>query len=648
MAKIVVQKVSPITFSSDPFIIYDHRKSDSSYFFKYRANIVVNDSKAALSDVFEIRITRDSPYENRPNMFKNVSINSSENFTQAISKYDVTRAKLFRKKLQTLIKIPIQKQDIQKGFVDFEMKNPGSQDLFASIVKINGSVPIFGQVINFNSDPIAISYAMPRADFVIGSAPVFRNKTRIAITPNDKRITKFLVQTSDVVDNTGFKVVNTKTSSVVVDNDGVARFDVLNPIDFKKNIKISPVSFYKNVSSSAYLSTVLNDHLIYNDQCILYPIRHTGTTASFKISSIPTDVIFVKLLRRNVTKIQKTFQQVSQSPIQDTSVTLLDSSKARYDTFEYKVSLQFKDGTTKISAATYMLAPILLDTAINLRVNEVEQDPDDMPSIRKFEVQVDYNKTTSTQSLLNDLKTLNIDNIFPNEIKNLSTQLDPLVGVLVSKINLITCTEEAVGLFKPGMIKVNYEEDVNCVFIFEIVIKPAAEIIEDIASSRDFYTTGGAGSLGDPMTATRALGLTTFAKKQNFTQKFFNRNALYFGTLKYGKSLSSSQAGIESGRTGKFKTVLATPTYNTPKMQFLSVKKRVDDQVITWSATNLDDVINFSIYDSSDANNIKMISKSIVDLNRVNFSIAISSHVKKIIITAETKGENKVSIEAVI
>ena len=646
MAKIVVQKVSPITFSSDPFVIYDHRKSDGSYYFKYRANIIVNDRKAALSDVFEIRVTRDSPYENRPNMFKNVAINSSENFAQTISKYDLTRAKLFRKKIQTLVKVPIQKQDIQKGFVDFEMKNPGSQDLFASIVKINGNVPIFGQVINFNSDPIAITYAMPRTDFSIGTAPVFRNKTRVAITPKDKRITKFLIQTNDVVDNTGFKVINTKTSSAVVDNDGVARFDILNPIDFKKNIKISPVSFYKNVSNSAYLSTVLNENLIYNDQCILYPTQHTGTAAKFKIVSIPTGVIFIKLLRRNVTKLQKTFQQVSQSPIQDTSVTLTDTDKARYDTFEYKVSLQFKDGTTKTAAASYILNPILLDTTINLRVAEVEQDPGDLPSIRKFEVQVDYNKMTSTQSLLDDLKTLNIDNIFPNEIKNLSTQLDPLVGILVSKINLVTCVEEAMGLFKPGVIKVNYEEDVNCVFIFEVVIKPAAEIIEDIASSRDFYTTGGAGALGDPMTAAKALGLTAFAKKQNFTQKFFNRNALYFGTLKYGKSLSSSQAGIESGRTGKFKTILATPTYNTPKMQFLSVKTRIDDKIISWSATNLDDVVNFSIYDSSDSNNIKMISNSIVDLNRANFSIVIGSSVKKVIVTAETKGENKVSIEA--
>ena len=606
----------------------------------------MSDAREALSDSFEIRITRESPYTNRPNMFKNVVIGSSSDFVNTISGYDRKRSNTFKRKVPVVKKISILRQDLLRGFVEFTMRNPGSQELFATLTKSNLNVPLAGQVINFKNDPLVKLYATPRADFIVGDATVFRNKTRIVITPQDKRIARFDVRVSDVVDNVDVPDANKKTLSTNVTNEGLAYLDIVDTGDFKKNVKITPVSFYKNIGSSEYREIVLNKDLIYNNQCVLYPTVDNGSSATFTVRSIPSGVIFITLLRKNLSKLHKNFTVVATSSSVGKSILLTDPFKQAYDTFLYKVQFEFKDGTRQQSAASYVLQPKLISASVQLNVTEVENDEGDPTNTRKYATAVVYNNTTSTQSLLTDLKNLGIDNIFPNEVKNLSTQLDPLLGIVVKRINLTTCAEERIGLFKPGEIKVQYDDLTPAVLIFEVVLKPAVEIIEDIASSRDFSTTSNGGRVGDPMSSSRALGLTTFAKRDNFTQKFFNRFALYYGTLKYGKSLSSSEAGIEAGKTGIFRNVLLYPSVSSPALQFTSVRQRLGDKVITWKATNLKNVDRFEIYDTTNQNNIKMIAKSVADDNRLDFSISIPTNVSKVTIQAIGRNEAGTSIEA--
>lgn len=646
MPKVVIQKNNPIAFSNTPFVVYDHDVIDGVYYYKYRVNISISDPQTALSNTYEMRITRESPYTNRPNMFKNVSVGSTQEFKNSISGYDDKRSSVFKKKTQPVKKVPILYQDMLRGFVEFTMKSTGNQELFATLTQTNQNVPLSGQVVSFNSDPLVRLYAMPRADFVIGHAAVFRNKTRIVITPKDKRISKFDIRITNTVDNKHIPDVRNKISSVTVTNDGVARVDINDTGDFKKIIKITPVSFYKNVSSAEYKELFLNPALVYNNQLILYPIDNAGSSASFKIVAIPDGVIYVRLLRKNLSKLDRNFSVVSQRSVSETNLIMTDALKQAYDTYLYKVELEFKNGTRVQSASAYTLQPKLLSTSLEFGVREIDRIETDPRTARRYEANIKYNNTTTTQSLLGDLKTLGIDSIFPNEIKNLSTQLDPISAVIVSKINVESCIEEFVGLFKPGEIVINIPEISTSVLIFEAVLKPASETIEDIASSRDFYTPGNANSIGDPMVASRALGLTTFAKRENFTQKFFNKSALYYGTLQYGKSFSSNRAGIASGRTGNVKSVIVNPSIDSPQISFVSVKQRPTDKIITWNATNLDSVEDFLVYDTSDSKNVRLISKSIADSNRLDFSLPIPKNVSKVLITANIIGEGKTSIEA--
>jgi len=646
MPKVVIQKLSPISFGSTPFLVYDHDVFEGEYYFKYRANITINDTQEALQNSFEIRITRESPYVNRPNMFKNVSLGSSKEFVDAISGYDDKRIKTFKKKVQIVKKVSIMYQDMLRGFVEFTMKNTGTQEMFATITQVDKNVPLSGQVIPFNSDPLIRLYAVPRSDFIIGDATVFRNKTRIAITPKDKRIAKFNIRVTNFVDNLRVPNSNSKIINAIVGNDGVARIDLEDTGDFKKSIKITPVSFYKNINSTAYRDKILNKNLIYNNQLILFPLENNGASVNFQVLSISENVIGVRLLRKNITKRDRKFVPVDQKALQATQIVLADSNKQAYDTYLYKIELEFKDGTRVQSSASYTLHPKLLDTSLNFNVNEVIKDDDDLDTVKKFEAVIEYNNTTTTQALLNDLKTLGIDNIFPNEIKNLSTQLDPITAVLVTKINLMSGIEEQVGVFKPGVIKIDHRENTPSVFLFEAIIKSAAETIEDIASSRDFYTTANGKNVGDPLTSARALGQTSFSKRENFTQKFFNKSALYYGTLKYGKTLATSQVGVDSGRTGNIRSISASPVFNAPKINFVSVSERLDDKIVTWNATNLQYVENFSIYDSTSSSNLNLIARSVADNNRLDFTIPIPKNVSKITIVADMSDGSSVSIEA--
>jgi hypothetical protein len=315
------------------------------------------------------------------------------------------------------------------------------------------------------------------------------------------------------------------------------------------------------------------------------------------------------------------------------SLKLQDENILPYNTFLYYALFEFRDGTQRNSSGFYILSPKFLQTNISLKVSNDSFNETDVNITRKFNAEVKYRSQTSTQSLINDLKELGIDNIFPNEIKNLSTQLDPLIGILVTRIDLINCSETRIGIFKPGIIEDTFKKNTQCVYIFEIVIKPAVEVIEDISSSRDFSTVSKVNSIGDPMIASRALGLSNFQKKTNFTQKFFNKSALYFGSLKYGKTLSTLDAGIESGRTSIFKNIVCNQTSDNPVISTIVSTVRDQDKILTWTSTGNAYVSNFVIIDASQGK-LEILGKINADPTQTSYTALVPIDVTKVKIQA--------------
>jgi hypothetical protein len=601
MAKVVISRINPITILGNSFLIYDHDVIDGKIYYKFRVNLVVNDSNAALKDNFEIRLTRESPFSNRPNMFKNQNIGTNAEFLNKIKNYDKNRIDVFRKRITIVKKIPIIYQDLKSGFIEFTVKDPGTQVFYATLTKVNDTVAHNQQIVNINNDVLISRYSIPKSDFIIGTGKVFRNTARISITPKDKRISKFKVLVQDVYGNTNAD--NPKSTKYIaqVTSEGIANIDIPDTGSVTRKIRVTPISYYRNAENGQYKEVIINEQKKYNDKCIIYPSKFTGSIASFTIRSIPDDVIYVKLLRKNLTRMDKdaTFIAGAAIDFEANNVILQDVSIVPYNTFLYYALFEFKDGTQRNSSGFYVLSPKFLQANISLNVSNESFNETATSVTRKFNAAVEYKSQTSTQSLLNDLKELGIDNIFPNEIKNLSTQLDPLIGILVTRIDLIDCSEVRLGIFKPGLIEDTFRKDIQCVYTFEIVIKPAIEIIEDISSSRDFSTVFKVDNIGDPMIASRALGLSNFQKKTNFTQKFFNKSALYYGNLKYGKALSTLDAGIESGRTSIFKNIVCTQTLENPVINTIVSTVRDQDKILTWTSTGNEYVSDFVIIDAS-------------------------------------------------
>jgi hypothetical protein len=578
-------------------------------------------------------------------MFKNESVTSTSGFLSKIKDYDKKRIDLFKRKVDIVKKVPIIYQDLRRGFVEFTIKDPGTQAYYATLTKINDSIAQNQQMVIVNNDVLISRYAVPNLDFVVGSSRVFRNTVRIVVTPNDKRISKFKIVVYDSYGNSDIDLNRSLKYTAQVTNEGKASIDIPDTGNVTRIIRVSPISYYRSVSNNLYKEIVINDQKMYSDKCIIFPISFTGKKAVFSIKSLPDDVIYVKLLRKNLTKSDRHPTIVTGASVDSNRIVLEDLDVFPYCTFLYYAQFEFKDGTQRNSAAFYVLSPKYFQTNIALNVSESGFVETSTNVTRKFNAIVDYKNQTSTQTLLNDLKQLGIDNIFPNEIKNLSTQLDPLIGILVTRIDSISCSEQRLGIFKQGEIEDTFRKDAQCAYIFEVVIKSPSEVIEDISSSRDFDVVARASSVGDPMIASRALGLTTFRKKVNFTQKFFNKSALYLGTLKYGKTLSSLDAGIESGRTSIFKSLLIYPNYENPEISAVVSTIRENDKIVSWTSAGNINVDDFSIIDTTTTDNV-VLGKVNAEAAQTEYVALVPSNVKRIKIQANLIRGEGISFEA--
>ena len=194
MAKVVISKKIPVQFDSlSPFTIVNHEIIEGKYYFDIEARLIVNDPNGSLTGNFEIQITRDSPAVNRPNMFKNSNAATQAEFTSLITKYDLDRLKKFDKISTPIKKVTLIYQDFLKNGLTFRIEDQGTQSLYASIVDASENRNVAVQVINLDFDNLVKEYSLPKEDFIVGSSRSFKNKTRIVITPRDKRIQKFKV-----------------------------------------------------------------------------------------------------------------------------------------------------------------------------------------------------------------------------------------------------------------------------------------------------------------------------------------------------------------------------------------------------------------------------------------------------------------------
>ena len=332
------------------------------------------------------------------------------------------------------------------------------------------------------------------------------------------------------------------------------------------------------------------------------------TSVSLTVSSIPANCIALTLLRRNITQreiVYTAVQELSDSVASQivlskqcfgtSTITFEDRTLSPYNSYDYKVKMEFRNGDVRTSDANYTAFPQILQDVASIQVDLVNETIGNSTSSRTFNASVVYKESSNTSKVLSDLKTLGIDNLFQNETKNLSTQLDPIIGILVTKTTLISGFEERIGTFGQGQIVLSDSIMEDIVYRFEICIKSAPDVIEEIGASSDFYDLGGHKNALSPLLGAKILSVGQVQNSSNFTQKFFNKSVITKGQLKYGKTSSSSSVGVESGRTNIFVTFAYQNVKIVPKITTFKVIVRNDGVILSWKAENLDDVDRFEV-----------------------------------------------------
>jgi len=612
MPKIIVPNNAWAQFDQvNPAEIIDHQQDTVTGVmnFTYRVRFSVTSKEFFINKVY-LAFSLVSPVKSPKNMFKNQNIKTSNDAINAIKNFDKTRGSNFTSEINAFHTIDISLLDAKKGYVDVIIENKQTSYQVVQVYFFTRNANASRVIANttFERSEQIKRYVMPFSDFTVDSSIVKFNKRRIGISSNDTRIKKFLIYSANLYGAyQRQKDVDNEPVSVEVQN-GQSFIDINEVDTIARSYRIVPTSILTGAQSSLYKEIIVNTQNLSSTNCLIYATAMSTTSVTLSVSSIPSNCIALTLLRRNITQreiVYSTVQELSDSVasqivlrkqcFSQSTVTFEDKTLSPYNSYDYKVKMEFRNGDVRTSDANYMAFPQILQDIASLQVEPVDQTIGNTTSSRTFNASVIYKESSNTSKVLNDLKTLGIDNLFQNEIKNLSTQLDPIIGILVTKTTLLSGFEERVGTFSQGQIILTDSIAEDVVYRFEICIKSAPDVIEEIGGSSDFFDLGGHKNALSPLIGSKILSVGQIQNNSNFTQKFFNKSVITKGQLKYGKTSESSSVGIESGRTNIFVTFAYQNIKIVPKITTFKVVNRNDGVILSWKAENLDDVDRFEV-----------------------------------------------------
>ena len=612
MPKIIVSNNTWIQFDrANPVEIVSHTQNPetNSTTFTYRVRFSVTSTEFFNNKVY-LSFSLSSPIKTPKNMFKNQNIKTSKDAVDAIKNFDKNRGKDFTASLTPFVTIDVSLTDVKKGYIDVDVEN--KQTSFQNVnvyffTRNKNAEQVIANTL-FEKSELIKRYVIPYPDFFVNSSNVKFNKRRIGISSSDSRIKKFAVYSANLY-GAYQRQKDVDNEPVMVEvQDGKAFIDISEIDTVTRSYRIVPVSIMTGTQTATYREIVVNDRNLSNTNCLIYATTMSTTSVTLNVTSIPDNCIRLTLLRRNITQRDSTYSTVSalsgatgdqgiirQNCFGVNTVSFEDMTISPYNSYDYKVQMEFRNGDIRISDANYTAFPQILQDIASLQVDLTNETVSNSSATRTYNVAVTYKETSNTTKVLNDLKTLGIDNLFNNETKNLSTQLDPIIGILVTKTSLTSGFEERVGTFSQGQIVLSDSIAEDIVYRFEICIKSAPDVIEEIGASSDFFDLGGHKNALSPLIGSKILSVGSIKNNSNFTQKFFNKSAITKGQLKYGKTSSSSSVGVESGRTNIFVTLYYQNIKIVPQVTAFKVIERNDGILLSWKAEKLDDVDRFEL-----------------------------------------------------
>ena len=356
-----------------------------------------------------------------------------------------------------------------------------SRDIFNVTVELTGKNNIVIQKLVFsikhkqNIDNFYIPTSIPTIA-VSKSSNVQNNDVKISINNTDKCIKSVEVFKRDVSEtqdllSTSFKKLNSYSFK---NTNEIDSFSIRSAQGGKKTsiVRAVPVSQTNEVFGN-FSSSILSRSTIQQNYASIISKSVSGGV-KVKIINYPQSAIGVLVVRRNLTKREKTFvelryldgkkvdtneivlNQQSQSskvvivPKNKTSEIVITDTNVKADSiYEYKARLNFKNGTSRLSRSSSVIKFVEPLEMVSVDLTNITIDK----STNNVSFNVGYTiAETDADILLNSLNSLGLADLYSDDIQEIKGKLQNLVIFDIDRFDKITGETVNIGLFSNGEV----------------------------------------------------------------------------------------------------------------------------------------------------------------------------------------------------
>ena len=271
-----------------------------------------------------------------------------------------------------------------------------------------------------------------------------------------------------------FKKLNSHTFK---DTNAINSFSIKSAQGSSKTtiVRALPISKTNEVFGNFSSSTLSTKKLQQTYASIISKSISSGI--EIRILNYPQNVVGMSLVRKNLTKKEKSFSDVSflsgksidenevilNTQSQRSSISTVprqriieavfaDTSVINEHTYEYKIKFRFKNGIEKLSSNSNIHKFISPLNFVNIEITNITTDI----STNNVSFEINYEiADTETDILFNTLSSLGMSALYSDDISEVKNTLQNLIIFDIERIDKITGLTKSLGLFSRGIVTDN-------------------------------------------------------------------------------------------------------------------------------------------------------------------------------------------------
>lgn len=583
--------------------IKSHQEVNNLFTFRYVIPINIDQTLIGQLDG-DLQIRAFASQKRRPAVSIKKSVATGGNLIKKIDQQRISQISSQNYIKKFFFQQYIDRPDLKLSQINFEIDVPGGKidDTFfleIAAIRQDGSTTTIDSV-EINHQLSLERYDLPGDDFSISTTRDFFNNVYVAATTRSPVIGafRFLLRKDS---STSFLRNNfSRSEEIPISKESISTaIFSLDENDQSHTVRVYPVSKFLSQEIGNFKEAKLQ-YVNNVKQIPIYLSRLTDSSVEITISQVDKSIKKVFLFRESLISGNKEFV-ASIDTFDRTSFYLQDTGRILQYPYVYYVEYIDASGV-QILSPSYVLVPALridklakITVTRDRNVSSASQTPQSIglqssivPSNQiQFNVEVSYNTFSFYDQIIEDVKSLGIENLVSQDLEKMTNNLKPITRVLVSRISLVTGEETGIGVFQPGKINItNDAPEDPCIFRFEVSIRSVAESLEMMTSGQQVLSNNAGNLRSSADLVSKLIGNRSKTLSSNFSAKFFTKNSLFDSTLKYGSTLSLEDLSYYSGRTGVFSDYrIDANSFSKISIQNIRVVRTSHGNYITWTAS---------------------------------------------------------------